>query len=96
MYHQGPVQGQGYKPGPSPAGQGMSVMSNNLSELDQLLSDLNSAQFLAEVDKKTPSSGTHWFIYLDFKLGKYNTEKLEGRNMSSICATTPENTSVGY
>ncbi|KAL4223440.1 Transforming growth factor beta-1-induced transcript 1 protein [Mactra antiquata] len=34
---------------------GMSVISNNLSELDQLLSDLNSAQFMAEVDKKQPA-----------------------------------------
>ena len=40
-----------------PGGQqpGMSSISNNLTELDQLLSDLNSAQFLAEVDKKHPS-----------------------------------------
>jgi len=30
----------------------MSMISNNLSELDQLLADLNSAQFMAEVDKK--------------------------------------------
>lgn len=37
--------------------QGMSSISNNLTELDQLLSDLNSAQFLAEVDKKHPSAG---------------------------------------
>lgn len=37
--------------------QGMSSISNNLTELDQLLSDLNSAQFLAEVDKKHPSTG---------------------------------------
>ncbi|XP_060575951.1 paxillin-like [Ruditapes philippinarum] len=34
----------------------MSAISNNLSELDQLLSDLNSAQFMAEVDKKNPPS----------------------------------------
>ena len=37
--------------------QGMSSISNNLTELDQLLSDLNSAQFLAEVDKKHPPAG---------------------------------------
>ncbi|KAK3084907.1 hypothetical protein FSP39_021178 [Pinctada imbricata] len=30
----------------------MSALSNNLSELDQLLQDLNSAQFMAEVDKR--------------------------------------------
>lgn len=47
--------------------QGMSVISNNLSELDQLLSDLNSAQFMAEVDKKQPSGApglySHCFGY---------------------------------
>lgn len=37
---------------PSSGQPGMSVISNNLSELDQLLADLNSAQFMAEVDKK--------------------------------------------
>lgn len=65
-----PPSGQPYPPPPSqpyspPPGQsyqhnqppGMSAISNNLSELDQLLSDLNSAQFMAEVDKKHPSSG---------------------------------------
>ncbi|KAK7494065.1 hypothetical protein BaRGS_00014723 [Batillaria attramentaria] len=31
----------------------MSALSSNLSELDQLLQDLNSAQFLAEVDRKS-------------------------------------------
>ncbi|BFZ04528.1 hypothetical protein BsWGS_07566 [Bradybaena similaris] len=31
----------------------MSALSNNLSELDQLLQDLNSAQFMAEVDRKS-------------------------------------------
>lgn len=31
----------------------MSALSNNLSELDQLLQDLNSAQFLADVDRKS-------------------------------------------
>ncbi|XP_052220392.1 paxillin-like isoform X1 [Dreissena polymorpha] len=36
---------------------GMSMISNNLSELDQLLSDLNSAQFMAEVDKKHAQIG---------------------------------------
>ena len=30
----------------------MSALSSNLSELDQLLQDLNSAQFMAEVDKR--------------------------------------------
>ncbi|XP_067650259.1 paxillin-like isoform X1 [Haliotis asinina] len=33
--------------------QGMSQLSSNLSELDQLLQDLNSAQFLSEVEKKS-------------------------------------------
>ena len=33
----------------------MSALSNNLSELDQLLQDLNSAQFMAEVDRKSGS-----------------------------------------
>jgi hypothetical protein len=36
----------------SPAPRQMSQLSNNLSELDQLLQDLNSAQFMAEVDKR--------------------------------------------
>ncbi|KAL3858007.1 hypothetical protein ACJMK2_012625 [Sinanodonta woodiana] len=46
------------KPAPAsakPYTPGMSI-SNNLSELDQLLQDLNSSQFLAEVDKKHPPS----------------------------------------
>ncbi|XP_076452873.1 uncharacterized protein LOC143288363 isoform X3 [Babylonia areolata] len=34
-------------------GERMSALSNNLSELDQLLQDLNSAQFLADVDRKS-------------------------------------------
>lgn len=34
----------------------MSALSSNLSELDQLLQDLNSAQFMAEVDKKNMSN----------------------------------------
>ncbi|XP_013074896.2 leupaxin-like isoform X1 [Biomphalaria glabrata] len=34
-------------------GERMSALSNNLSELDQLLQDLNSAQFMAEVDRKS-------------------------------------------
>ncbi|KAK7087682.1 hypothetical protein V1264_021699 [Littorina saxatilis] len=34
----------------------MSALSNNLSELDQLLQDLNSAQFLSDVDKKSAVS----------------------------------------
>ncbi|XP_025089653.1 leupaxin-like isoform X1 [Pomacea canaliculata] len=34
----------------------MSALSSNLSELDQLLQDLNSAQFLAEVDRKSVST----------------------------------------
>ena len=36
--------------------QGMSQLSSNLTELDQLLQDLNSAQFIADVDKKPPGS----------------------------------------
>ncbi|XP_041350215.1 paxillin-like isoform X2 [Gigantopelta aegis] len=32
--------------------QGMSQLSSNLTELDQLLQDLNSAQFIADIDKK--------------------------------------------
>ncbi|CAG5120438.1 unnamed protein product, partial [Candidula unifasciata] len=34
-------------------GERMSALSSNLSELDQLLQDLNSAQFMAEVDRKS-------------------------------------------
>ncbi|BFZ18320.1 hypothetical protein BsWGS_21359 [Bradybaena similaris] len=34
-------------------GDRMSALSSNLSELDQLLQDLNSAQFMAEVDRKS-------------------------------------------
>ena len=37
------------------------MISNNLSELDQLLNDLNSAQFMAEVDKKSSQPGRHCF-----------------------------------
>ena len=39
----------------------MSMISNNLSELDQLLNDLNSAQFMAEVDKKSSQPGRNCF-----------------------------------
>lgn len=35
----------------------MSALSSNLSELDQLLQDLNSAQFMAEVDKRNSANG---------------------------------------
>ena len=56
-------------PGGQPQ-QGMSSISNNLSELDQLLSDLNSAQFLAEVDKKHPSSGESTIKFLNFRTPK--------------------------
>ncbi|WAR03810.1 PAXI-like protein [Mya arenaria] len=49
-YQSAPPQ-QGYQQ--APPQPDMSAISNNLSELDQLLSDLNSAQFMAEVDKKS-------------------------------------------
>ncbi|OWF55345.1 Paxillin [Mizuhopecten yessoensis] len=39
-----------------PAPKQMSTLTNNLSELDQLLQDLNSAQFMAEVDKRNVSN----------------------------------------
>ena len=44
----------------------MSALSNNLSELDQLLQDLNSAQFLADVDRK--SAGTNALLKDRFNL----------------------------
>ena len=34
----------------------MSSLSNNLSELDMLLQDLSSAQFMAEVDRRNNQS----------------------------------------
>ncbi|XP_076108078.1 leupaxin-like isoform X3 [Mytilus galloprovincialis] len=40
----------------SPAPRQMSSISNNLTELDQLLQDLNSAQFMAEVDKRNSAN----------------------------------------
>ena len=41
-----------------------SQLSNNLSELDQLLQDLNSAQFMAEVDKRSSGNdpGTNFLL----------------------------------
>ncbi|KAL8596901.1 hypothetical protein ACOMHN_065850 [Nucella lapillus] len=43
--------------GLGPGGERMSALSNNLSELDQLLQDLNSAQFLDVVDRKSATVG---------------------------------------
>lgn len=43
-------------PASPPAPKQMSTLTNNLSELDQLLQDLNSAQFMAEVDKRNVSN----------------------------------------
>ena len=40
------------KPGPGGGGGTRSSLSNNLSELDTLLQDLSSAQFIAEVDRR--------------------------------------------
>ena len=58
--------------GPQTQQQGMSSISNNLNELDQLLSDLNSAQFLAEVDKKHPSTGRCLiFTLLKFEIDSF-------------------------
>lgn len=52
----------------------MSALSNNLSELDQLLQDLNSAQFLADVDRKSAGTG----ISKDF----YHQKGLNGQARS--------------
>jgi len=48
-YHTRDIPSTNQTPASQPS---MSMISNNLSELDQLLADLNSAQFMAEVDKK--------------------------------------------
>ena len=52
--------GQGQIEGRAGSEPRMSALSNNLSELDQLLQDLNSAQFLADVDRK--SAGELFFF----------------------------------
>lgn len=43
--------------------QGMSQLSSNLSELDQLLQDLNSAQFLSEVEKKSTGGESTYLAF---------------------------------
>jgi hypothetical protein len=41
----------------------MSALSNNLSELDQLLQDLNSAQFLHDGPGKTAGKTERFFFF---------------------------------
>lgn len=54
---------------PPPQEPRTSQLSNNLSELDQLLQDLNSAQFMAEVDKRNTGKYSTSLTYL---MGVYN------------------------
>lgn len=49
---------------PPPQEPRTSQLSNNLSELDQLLQDLNSAQFMAEVDKRNTGRYSCYLTYL--------------------------------
>lgn len=50
---------------PPPVNKPMSTLSSNLSELDMLLQDLSSAQFMAEVDRRNQGNlPSNRFIYM--------------------------------
>ncbi|CAL1545825.1 unnamed protein product [Lymnaea stagnalis] len=57
-------------------GERMSALSNNLSELDQLLQDLNSAQFMAEVDRKSSNIITFLNYLEDQSEGKSKVKEV--------------------